>query len=91
MKKTLLIVAVASLAMASCKKDRVCNCKITTTTTDPSGATQTDSSPAYDITLVKTSHTTAFRRCTHTKQTRESTIPGFGTFKYEDDYNCELK
>jgi len=29
MKKTLLIVAIAGLAMASCKKDRTCTCTIT--------------------------------------------------------------
>ena len=47
MKKTLLIVAIAGLAMASCKKDRECEC---TTTTVSSGGTTT-TSPATTTTV----------------------------------------
>ena len=39
MKKTLLIVAIAGLAMASCKKDRTCTCTLATTSS--SGTTVT--------------------------------------------------
>lgn len=47
MKKTLLIVAIAGLAMASCKKDRVCEC--TNTHTSSSGTVTT--SPATSSTV----------------------------------------
>ena len=47
MKKTLLIVAIAGLAFASCKKERDCEC--TTTNTSSSGTVTT--SPAQTTTI----------------------------------------
>lgn len=50
MKKTLLIVAVAGLALVSCKKDRTCEC--TRTSTYSNGTTSVSSTdPVETITL----------------------------------------
>ena len=42
MKKTLLIVAIAGLAMASCKKDRTCECTNVWTPTSGASVTTTE-------------------------------------------------
>ncbi len=83
MKKILLIVAVAGLAMASCKKDRVCSCKeVVTETGNFPGATVTD----YEYTILKESRKTAYYACTHKKQTYK-----IATETFDVDLNCSLK
>jgi len=81
MKKTLLIVAVAGLAMVACKKDRVCSCKYYETT---NGANAYSSD--YSVTYNDVSRKTAFNACVHSKQTVTT-----GTVVVETDINCELK
>lgn len=51
MKKTLLIVAVAGLAFASCKKDKTCEC--TQTTTFSSGSTSITTTDPVETTEIK--------------------------------------
>jgi len=53
MKKSLLIVAIAGLAMASCAKDRTCTC--TDVTTNPGGTVVTNQPVVVVIKDVKTS------------------------------------
>jgi hypothetical protein len=85
MKKILLIAAIVSFTMASCKKDRVCSCKLVITETGP-GANPQYASPTYDVTMKDTGYRTAFRACTHTKS---SYVDNGVTV--EEDWNCELK
>lgn len=60
MKKTLLIIAVASLTMASCKKDRTCTCTTTNTSSSTNGMPQTLNAPKTEVTkLTKVSKTGA--------------------------------
>jgi len=86
MKKILLIVAIGSLAMVSCKKDRVCSCKVVqeiNPVTPPAPATiVTD----YKYTMVKTGWRTGYNHCTHTKQTQV-----VGPVTYITDTNCSLE
>ena len=76
MKKVLLFVAVATVSLASCKKDRTCTC----TTTSSSGTT----------TQVTTMHEVkkgdARENCIGTQTT---TTAGGGTF-VGDDTTCKL-
>lgn len=62
MKKTLLIIAVVSMAMASCKKDRTCECS--DTYTDTSGQTTTQT--GIVITMKKVSKSDAKSECQKT-------------------------
>jgi hypothetical protein len=90
MKKLLLIVAVIGLVFASCKKDRVCSCKIVTSYTGtpiPPFKKPNDNVTDYNITLVSTGLITARRACVHTKQTSEI---GYGITENVDQ-NCSLK
>ncbi len=82
MKKTLLIIAVAGLAMASCKKDRTCTC--TTTYTPVSGPSST---ATYEV-IVKKAKKNAAKDGMCSSTTSQVTAPTSGT-KYET--NCELK
>jgi len=89
MKKTLLIVAVAGLAMVACKKDRVCSCKDYTTTNGANAVSQD-----YSYTMVDVSRRTAFNNCIHSKQTYTTSIVSGTTVTtgtVENDLNCELK
>ncbi len=69
MKKTLLIVAIAGLAMASCAKDRTCTC--TLATTSPSGTTTTSQPVVTVIKKVKTSEIKS--RCENTTEVTVNT------------------
>lgn len=84
MKKLLIIVAVASMAMASCKKDRVCSCKTITSVT--TGGVKVDTSVDQDYTMVKTGYRAAYYHCTHTKETNV-----YGSVTVDVDANCSLK
>lgn len=77
MKKILLIVAVAGLSMASCKKDRTCTCTITPT----SGTTSTETKVMYDV-----KKSEAERECIG----GQSTFSSGGTTITSDDVKCEL-
>jgi len=79
MKKVLLIAAVASLAMVSCKKDRTCEC--TSSSTIPGSTSETTKYTVYDV-----SKGTAKRACV--KTTQEFTSGGT-TYISTDD--CKLK
>ncbi len=82
--KKILIIAIACLAFVSCKKDRVCSCKVVYTTTTPAGSHDVVSD--YDVTLKKTSLKTASNACIHTKQTETN-----GNTTTSTDTNCSLK
>jgi hypothetical protein len=84
MKKLILVAAVASLTMVSCKKDRACSCKQVVTLSG--GGQSQQFVEDYDMTLTDASYRTAFRACTHTKD-----VVTDGGFTYEIDTNCELK
>lgn len=82
MKKTLLIVAIAGLAMASCKKDRTCTCTETWTPTSGSATTTTE-----EVTMKKAKKGAALdSQCRG--YVSQTTAPVSGT-KYER--TCELK
>jgi hypothetical protein len=82
MKKILLIAAVASFAMVSCKKDRTCTC---TETITPSSGSATTSS--YEVTIKKAKKGDA-KDSQCMGYTTQTTAPVAGT-KY--DVTCELK
>ncbi len=50
MKKTLLVAAIAGLAMVSCKKDRTCTCTSTPVSSTVNGAPQTLGTPETTVT-----------------------------------------
>ncbi len=79
MKKILLIAAVAGIAMASCKKDYVCEC--TETSTVPGSTTETSK-----YTIVGVSKGRAKANCASTKSEME-----FGGNKYEFKSDCKIK
>ena len=82
MKKTLLIIAVAGLAMASCKKDRTCTCVTTNTPVTGSVTSSTD-----EITVKKAKKADALNgQCR--SYSYQTTAPVAGT-KY--DVTCTLK
>jgi len=82
MKKTLLIVAIAGLAMASCKKDRTCSC--TQTNTPVSGAATTW---GYDVTVKKAKKGDALDGMCRS-YTNQTTAPVAGT---KTEVVCTLK
>ncbi|MCE3226034.1 MAG: hypothetical protein K0S32_585 [Bacteroidetes bacterium] len=82
MKKILLVAAVASMAMVSCKKDRTCTC--TTTSTPSSGAAVTWTE---EVTVKKAKKSAAIDgQCRG--YTQQTTAPVAGT---KTDVTCELK
>lgn len=79
MKKTLLIVAVASLAMASCRKDRTCTC------------TETSDQPGFVAqTRVETYKESKKKDATNAclSYTSKQTLPVASQYYYGE--NCEL-
>lgn len=80
MKKALLLVAVAGLAMASCRKDRTCECK---DTSDAPGFVS--STTVYTVKKAKKSTVLADCQSYSTKQT----APVAAQYSYGQD--CELK
>lgn len=82
MKKTLLIVAIAGLAMASCKKDRTCTCTYTSTPSSGPATTWTS-----ETTVLKAKKGSALDgQCR--SYTYQTTAPVAGT---KTDVACELK
>lgn len=77
--KTLILSAFVVLALASCKKDRVCSC---TNTSTQSGSMSTVTEETY----VKTSKSTAKKACIKTTEDRA----GFGGV-YTLTSDCKLK
>jgi hypothetical protein len=86
MKKLILLTAVASLALVSCKKDRKCHCRTTTDQFDNAGVKQSTDITETDYVMTKTKRSTAFNECIHTKSSTTYTWGRQDT----DDY-CELK
>jgi hypothetical protein len=82
MKKTLLIVAVAGLAMASCRKDRTCECK---TTSDAPGFVS--STTVYTQKEMKKAD--AAKMCA--SYTTKATAPVASTLANDWGQDCELK
>jgi hypothetical protein len=80
MKKTLLIVAIAGLAMASCRKDRTCECK---TTSDAPGFVSTTTVETWKETTKKD----ASKGCQ--SYSVKQTAPVVAQYSYGVD--CELK
>jgi hypothetical protein len=85
MKKILLIVAIAGMAVVSCKKDRVCSCK-TVQDTSVSGVKAGTVVTDYEYTMVKTGWRAGYNHCIHTK-----TSVATGTITVDTDSNCSLK
>lgn len=90
MKKILIIVPVLAMTLASCKKDRVCSCKVvnayTGNYTGVAGTKPADSKYDYKYTVVDASAITANRACVHTKTFGDETLG----IKLETDTNCSL-
>ena len=84
MKKVLLIAAVASFAMVSCKKERTCTC--TTTYTSTSGVVTTY--PASTTTYKKVKGGHAKDMCISTTSEDINLTPNASTSK--SDTKCEL-
>ncbi|MGE0566379.1 MAG: hypothetical protein AB7O73_00395 [Bacteroidia bacterium] len=80
MKKVLLVAAVAGLAMASCRKDRTCECK--STSDAPGFVSSTDT---YTIKKIKKSDALAMCQ----SYTQKTTAPVASQYYYGED--CELK
>jgi hypothetical protein len=81
MKKIILMAAVAGFAMASCAKDRTCECNVTPT----SGQAYTYTIKMYDA---KKKH--AREACYASLGGKETTVSGSNTTT-GDDWKCELK
>ena len=89
MKKLILLTAVASLALVSCKKDRTCACRTTTDHYDITGTTKTSTDIVEtDYVMTKVSKKKAFYACIHTKYS--TTYPSGTKSSDVDDY-CQLK
>ncbi|MBA3664451.1 MAG: hypothetical protein H0W61_09620 [Bacteroidetes bacterium] len=84
MKKIILITAVAGLAFASCKKDRVCSCTISKAKT-MAGVTVT-TSENIDFIYIKETKRISKLSCVHSKSTE--TTPNSTTVR---ESNCVLK
>ena len=61
MKKVILVVAIAGLAMASCKKDRICSCTVTSSYT--AGSTTINTTTNDETTFKEVSKRTAKSAC----------------------------
>ncbi len=89
MKKLLLVIAVAGLAMLSCNKDRVCSCK-DYKTFDGAGAQIVD----YEYTMKSVGRLTAFRNCVHSSSTYTQSVYTGTVSSVKtviEDLNCSLK
>jgi hypothetical protein len=84
MKKTILFAALAGLAMAACKKDRVCSCRTVTTVTGGQQAGTFVEDRKY--TILDASRKTAYYACTHKKFNFTD-----GSVNYSIDQNCSLE
>ncbi|MDX2172705.1 MAG: hypothetical protein SFY56_06250 [Bacteroidota bacterium] len=78
MKKVMIIVAVASLAFASCKKERVCECVFSS---DAPGSV----SSTYKVTVKKAKKDV----CDKNSNSSITTAPVAGTYTYKTE--CTLK
>ncbi|MCW3076658.1 MAG: hypothetical protein JWO32_1267 [Bacteroidetes bacterium] len=85
MRKTLLMAAIACLAITSCKKARTCTC--TTAATDSNGTAVTGS-PVV-IQYKKISKKDAKNNCISVTSTNTGTYGG-STSTYKTDKNCTL-
>lgn len=102
MKKTLVLAAIAGIAFASCKKDRVCECTSSTisqTSTEP-GYTYTASPPTTQKTTFKKvkKNSLAAQTCISDERTYTYNYTGFspsGSASYvmtvNDKNECTLK
>ena len=92
MKNILLIAAVASLTLASCKKDRTCTCVVTPVSSTDNGVTQPLLISSYSVTnkLTKVTKKGAHCRSGESTQTRTSTSGGT-THTYVDVSKVDCK
>lgn len=81
MKKVLLFVAVATVSLASCKKDRTCTCTSTTSGVETKTVTVIHDAKKGD----------ARQMCYGTQQTTTYTGGGATTSNVGADETCELK
>ena len=71
MKNIVLIIAVAGVAMASCKKDRICSC--TETKTKTTGNISVTETYNMDVTYTHETNRVSKLSCVHTKSTDSGT------------------
>lgn len=71
MKKLILIAAVTGLSMVSCKKDRVCSCTYSKTTT--SNGISVAQTSNFEVVYVKETKRISKLSCVHTKTTENKT------------------
>lgn len=88
MKKLILLLFVAVLAMTSCKKDRTCHCRTVTDYYDLTGTKTGTTTFERDEVYTKTTRKTAFYACVHAKTSQNHTN---GNKAWEEDDYCELK
>lgn len=84
MKKIIIMLAVISLTLPSCKKDRICECKTSTIVVN-SNNTNTSSS-VNDVVYLNTTKHTAKLSCIHSKTVKVNTNTTITT-----DNDCMLK
>jgi hypothetical protein len=83
MKNIFFVLSVVAIGFTSCKKDRVCECTITSNAPAVSGYTYTDKT---ETTMTKVSKGSAKAGCV----SKEVTPQGSGT-NYTTTYDCKLK
>ncbi len=90
MKKTLIIIAVAGLSLASCKKDRTCTCTITIVSETVNGVTQ----PLFVTTATQTVKLTKVTKkgahCNSGDQTDTRTDSNGNTIVNVSKADCKL-
>lgn len=88
MKKIVLLTAIASLAMVSCKKERTCHCRIVQDNYDLAGTKTSTNIVEIDKKQSKIGYQKAFNTCIHKKTTGNYPT---GQKQYDYDEYCELK
>jgi hypothetical protein len=88
MKKIFLTVAVASIALVSCKKDRTCHCRVVQDNYDLAGNKTSTLIYEEDDKRTKVGYQNTFNTCIHKKTT--GNYPS-GQKMYDYDEYCEVK
>lgn len=92
MKKTLIIIAVASLTLASCKKDRTCTCAVTPVSSTDNGVTQPLFISNYNVTTKLTKVSKKGAHCRSGENTETKTqISGGKSHTYIDVTKLDCK
>lgn len=84
MKKIICMIAIVTVTLPSCKKDRVCECKTSTIVVNSNNTNS--SSEINDIVYVNTTKHTAKLACIHSKTINVNTNTTVTT-----DNDCSLK